>query len=439
MKYSIQEKEIKIETPQENIIKYDQIICPKCLSLSKITFKDYKINLSKCQCKIKHQLDNILLEEFEDIQKKIPHNIMKINMNNYRCKIHKELGGELFNSYCKTCKKDLCPLCRSEHGHEFENHEIISLGQILPDKENLRIDFNKLKNAIKETNNNIEKIIFKLQKVKTYLEILKNIIYNFINNYNPQKRNFRTINNINKFKFDFVIEDLEKINEDININKEFKKIIDLYDKMMFTNEINIIYNINEEQRRNKEIKIFGAKFVENNKDKCKIIYQKKLYELVEKLKLNIDNNKNDNENLLHIKLIGVNKLTNMSNMFNNCSQLRILPDISKINTINITDISNMFDGCINLNSLPDISRWETCNLQNISGLFKGCSSLKSLPDISNWDVSSIVEGSNLFNGCSSLKSKPDLTIWKKRKEAQNSSINSEYEKNPNFDYSYENE
>ena len=88
-------------------------------------------------------------------------------MNNYRCKIHKELGGELFNSYCKTCKKDLCPQCRSEHGHEFENHEIISLGQILPDKENLRIDFNKLKNAIKETNNNIEKIIFKLQKVKT--------------------------------------------------------------------------------------------------------------------------------------------------------------------------------------------------------------------------------------------------------------------------------
>ena len=236
-----------------------------------------------------------------------------------------------------------------------------------------------------------------------------------------------------------MIEDLEKINEDININKEFKKIIDLYDKMMFTNEINIIYNINEEQRRNKEIKIFGAKFVENNKDKCKIIYQKKLYELVEKLKLNIDNNKNDNENLLHIKLIGVNKLTNLSNMFNNCSQLRILPDISKINTINITDISNMFDGCINLNSLPDISRWETCNLQNISGLFKGCSSLKSLPDISNWDASSIVEGSNLFNGCSSLKSKPDLTIWKKRKEAQNSSINSEYEKNPNFDYSYENE
>ena len=45
----------------------------------------------------------------------------------------------------------------------------------------------------------------------------------------------------------------------------------------------------------------------------------------------------------------------MSNIFNECTVLSVLPDISKWNTSNVTDISYMFNGCISLTYLPDIS------------------------------------------------------------------------------------
>ena len=52
-------------------------------------------------------------------------------------------------------------------------------------------------------------------------------------------------------------------------------------------EINIIYDINKV-----EIIIFGAKFVENNKNKCKMIIDKKELELSETLC--IENKKKNN-------------------------------------------------------------------------------------------------------------------------------------------------
>ena len=62
-------------------------------------------------------------------------------------------------------------------------------------------------------------------------------------------------------------------------------------------EIEIIY-----KPKNKgKIKIFGSQFVYYNKDKCKIIYNNKEYELTEYFD-NIDNE-------LKIKLKGITKIT----------------------------------------------------------------------------------------------------------------------------------
>ena len=55
----------------------------------------------------------------------------------------------------------------------------------------------------------------------------------------------------------------------------------------------------------------------------------------------------------------------LSYMFNDCSSLSSLIDISKWNTNNITDISFMFNGFILLLSLPDISKWKTNNVTNM--------------------------------------------------------------------------
>ena len=57
-------------------------------------------------------------------------------------------------------------------------------------------------------------------------------------------------------------------------------------------------------------------------------------------------------------------------MFNGCSSLISLPNISKWNTNNITDMNSIFCNCLSLNSLPDISKWNTSNIYIKMGYFK---------------------------------------------------------------------
>ena len=58
-------------------------------------------------------------------------------------------------------------------------------------------------------------------------------------------------------------------------------------------EINIIYNINKENKE--DINIFGYEFVENNKNICKMIIDNKEYEITEKY--NIKNYNKINQKL----------------------------------------------------------------------------------------------------------------------------------------------
>ena len=176
--------------------------------------------------------------------------------------------------------------------------------------------------------------------------------------------------------------------------------------MEYIDEIIIRYKINKNE---KEIKIFDFdnRFIKNNKDKCKIIYEEKEYEIKEKL--DIDNNKIKNE-ILEIKLKGINNITDMSYMFYECYNLSNLPDISKWNTNNITDMSFMFYYCSNLSNLPDISKWNTNNVTNMSSMFSGCSKLSNLPDISKWNTKNVTNMSYIFQ-LSKLSNLPDISKW----------------------------
>lgn len=66
---------------------------------------------------------------------------------------------------------------------------------------------------------------------------------------------------------------------------------------MANNDINLIYNISVEDRSNGIINIFGTEFMKNNKEKCKIEYNNKEYELTSEFDI-----KNINTNSLEIKL-----------------------------------------------------------------------------------------------------------------------------------------
>ena len=158
-------------------------------------------------------------------------------------------------------------------------------------------------------------------------------------------------------------------------------------------EINIIYDI----KKGNYINIFGSKFVKNNKNICKMIIDNKEYEISEKYNI-----KSYNKNKLEIKLKGIDNVTNMSYMFEGCSSLSSLSDISKWNTNNVTDMSYMFYECSSLSFLPNISNWNTNNVTNMNCIFSGCSLLLSLPDISKWNTNNANDMSNMFCGCSSL-------------------------------------
>ena len=59
-------------------------------------------------------------------------------------------------------------------------------------------------------------------------------------------------------------------------------------------------------------------------------------------------------------------------------------------------MSYMFDECSSLTSIPDISKWNTNKVTNMRYMFCGCNSLKSFPDISRWNNSENIDKSCMF-------------------------------------------
>ena len=185
---------------------------------------------------------------------------------------------------------------------------------------------------------------------------------------------------------------------DININKKYNNKLNI---------MTLFYEINEYP-----VKIFGYQFVEHNKNNCYLLINDEVKELCTQLNKNEINLEN---NMLKIKLIEINTITDMSSMFDcgfcEFNSLISLPDISKWNTTNVTSFWSMFNGCSSLISLPDISKWNTTNVINFCCMFNRCSSLISLPDISKWNTTNVEDMSYMFSDCRSLESLPEISRW----------------------------
>lgn len=83
------------------------------------------------------------------------------------------------------------------------------------------------------------------------------------------------------------------------------------------NEISIIYIINDED---KFIKLFGSKFVLNNKTNCKLIINDEEKELCEYLDIKYLVNKKEIKTF-ELKLKYINKIKDISFMFASCKNL----------------------------------------------------------------------------------------------------------------------
>ena len=429
------------ETEEENnTLRSREIICPTCHECIKINVYNYGIYLT--ECRNHHRIDKKIkdLKEYEYIQNinqkgiicddckktnksetfknafficntckqnvcplcKLKHNkehyIINYEDKNYKCNNH----NNLYTSYCDKCKKDLCVLCEQEH----INHKIINVGQLIPkDINESKEKLNQIREGIDKVKKNINEIRDNLGKIIDNIELYYTISNEIINNYDNTNINYEILYNVNKLNNsnNNFLKELNSINNDDNINSKFKQIYNIYNKIYDkVDEITFLYKFTEE---NEKLKIFGKDFVKNNKDKCHIIYEEQECDLVEKFE---PKEKTDN---LKIVLRGVKNITNMSNMFEGCSKILSLPDISILSTSNVIDMSSMFSGCSSLSSLPDISNWNTKTVVNMSYMFSGCSSLSSLPEISNWNTSNVKDMNNMFDGCSSLLSLPDISNW----------------------------
>ena len=113
---------LSIEDYEETqIINEEKIICDSCQKQNKATA--YK-NLFY-RCNICNQNLCVLCKDKHDSN----HNLMNFEDKNYICKIH----NEPFTFYCQLCKKNICLSCEAEHS----NHDLISFGKMIPDKESL--------------------------------------------------------------------------------------------------------------------------------------------------------------------------------------------------------------------------------------------------------------------------------------------------------------
>ena len=162
-------------------------------------------------------------------------------------------------------------------------------------------------------------------------------------------------------------------------------------------EIILEYILDEKEEK---LRIFGDKFVENNKENCIFIFNNKEYDLSSYF----DIEKFSDENELIIKLKPKNIITNVSYMLKDFSSLKSVQNLETLKTDKITNMKFIFYKCSSLKKISDISHWDTKNVKSMRALFLGCSSLIEIPDISNWNVDNVTDISYMFQNCSSIKS-----------------------------------
>ena len=136
----------------------------------------------------------------------------------------------------------------------------------------------------------------------------------------------------------------------------------------------IIYNINQDKT-----KIFDNKFINKNKDKCKIIYKNKEYKLKEYFE-DIEKNYNYND-LIKLKLRYFNNIIDISNMFEYCDKLLSFSDNHKRNKDHIIYITGDNENNNSLNTENSESYSSKSFIYHTNE--KELTSLSSIRNISN--------------------------------------------------------
>ena len=197
------------------------------------------------------------------------------------------------------------------------------------------------------------------------------------------------------------------------INKEqiIEEQLTEKDILLYNKEKNIIenkkrkiieYNVPDDQN---EIRIFGDKFVKNNKLKLLIKIKGKTIPICSKYKFS-------SKGINTIELIEKEQLEDFSNMFHGCIYLTSVNNFKNWDMNNIKKTDFMFYKCSKITSIDSLKNWNMSNLISANSMFSGCTKLASIFPLKNWNMINVNYMSSMFSGCSSLTSIDDLKYWK---------------------------
>ena len=116
-----------------------------------------------------------------------------------------------------------------------------------------------------------------MNKIIDNMEIYYNINNHIIDSFNIKNKNYELLINMNNIynSNEKIIEDINEIINENKIENKIKLLYNLYNKMITKNEIIIKY----EKGKEDTIRIFGDKFVENNKNIFQMIISDTYYKL----------------------------------------------------------------------------------------------------------------------------------------------------------------
>ena len=315
---------LKIKKINKNNKELKDIICPECNNLAIIEeFNKNKISLN-C-LKNKHKFIDISLNCFNDSQyideslincqkcennKNYYNNFYICSNNKYICPLCLE-GNEYIRidyenrfkccinhshnylSYCNDCNVNLCMTCENEHNNHkislFKNG-IKSVENGIKEMENNKMRLSEYKGKLKIINEHYNYFMNELMNdIDIYIKIYKNIINN-INNLDNYERIINILN-IKSTLISYINELTKEKNIIKNIKKNIKKnIINIYENKNNNenNEMNIIYKINKNEEK---IKLFGSKFINNNKQNCILFINDKKCDICEYYYINKEESK----------------------------------------------------------------------------------------------------------------------------------------------------
>ena len=87
--------------------------------------------------------------------------------------------------------------------------------------------------------------------------------------------------------------------------------------------------------------------------------------------------------------------------FSSCTSLTTINGIENLNTEDVTDMDNMFYNCSSLSTL-DLSGFNTAKVNFMEMMFCNCSKLTTIYVSDNFTTSAVTSSSDMFSGCTSL-------------------------------------